>query len=421
MRFLTYCLMSSAALIPATAHAVKLKPLIDTRLRYETVDQTGIANKADALTARARLGVEASEGPLSFLVEAEATMALDESYFSGVNRKPAYPIVADPENVELNRIQVQYKGIAGTVVTAGRQRINLDDQRFVGSVGWRQNEQTFDAVRIEYAGIKNLKVDLTYSWSDRTIWGVDGGKRGFVTRPQAMNGDNIFANAGYKTPLGTLSAFFYRVDVDETPAALQRMSSNSFGARFTGSRPLGKAIKWSYTLSFARQQDNGTNPLDYRADYFLAEGGLDIAAFKLGAGVEQLGGDATVTTKATATAFAGGFAFQTPFATLHKFQGWADKFLTTPAAGITDYYTSAGYGWKKVGPFDTIAATAAWHRYTSDVGSIVYGDEINVQLQAKLKKYTLTAKYADYQRKGIASFAGDADTKKFWLSVDWVF
>lgn len=427
MRFLTCCLVSATALLPAAAQAVKLKPIVDTRLRYEHVDQAGITNEADALIARARLGIEATEGPLSFLIEAESTFAISETYASGVNRKtllPAargYPIVADPENVELNRIQLQYKGIPATVITAGRQRINLDDQRFVGSVGWRANEQTFDAARIEWTGIKNLKLDLIYAWSDRTIWGVDGGKRGFVTRPQAMNGDNVFANASYKTPVGLLTGFFYRVDVDETPAALQRMSSNTFGARFAGTRPLGKSVKWSYLLSYARQQDNGTNPLDYSTDYVLAEGAVDIGALKLTSGIEQLGGDRTVSTKATGAAFAGGFAFQAPLGTLHKFQGWADKFLTTPAPGITDYYGSAGYGWKKVGPFDTIGITAAWHRFSSDVGSIHYGDEINLQLLAKVKRYTFTAKYADYQRNGIASFAGDADTKKLWLSVDWVF
>ncbi|WP_340316087.1 alginate export family protein [Rhizorhabdus argentea] len=426
MRFLTCCLLSSAVLFPAAAQAVKLKPIIDTRLRYENVDQTGFGNKADALTARARLGVEAVQGPFSFLVEAEATLALDENYSSGVNRKTAlpaaigYPVVADPENVELNRIQVQYKGLPGTVLTAGRQRINLDDQRFVGSVGWRQNEQTFDAVRAEWSGIKNLKVDVTYSWSDRTIWGIDGGRHAYsLGRPQAIGGDNIFANVSYKTPYGSLTGFYYRVDEDKPVAALLRNSSSSFGGRFSGSRPLTKSVKWTYTLSYAHQQDIGTNPINYSADYFLAEGSLDIAAFKLGAGVEQLGADRSVTTKATGLPFPGGFAFQTPFATLHKFQGWADKFLTTPAQGITDYYASAGYGWKKVGLFDVISATAVYHRFDSDVASIHYGDEIDVQLQAKVKKYTFTAKYADYQRQGIASFAGDADTKKIWLQVEW--
>ena len=427
MRFLTRCILSSVALLPGAAHAVALKPIIDARLRYEHVDQQGIANEADAVVARARLGLEASQGPLSFLIEAEGTMALSEKYSSGLNRKtlrPAatgYPIVADPENVELNRIQLQYKGLPGTVLTGGRQRINLEDQRFVGAVGWRSNEQTYDAVRLEYAGVKNLKLDVTYSWSVRTIWGIDGGARAFVNRPQAMNGDNVFATVGYKTPLGTLSGFYYRVDVDELPVALQRMSSISFGARFSGARPLSKTVKWSYNISYARQEDIGTNPLDYKADYILAEGFVDIAALKLGAGLEQLGGDRSVTVKATGLPFAGGFAFQTPLATLHKFNGWADKFLTTPAAGISDYYASAAYGWKKVGPFDLITATAVYHRFNSDVGKIHYGDEINLQLQAKLKKYTITAKYADYQRKGIASFAGDADTKKLWLQLEWAF
>ncbi|RYH05995.1 MAG: hypothetical protein EON57_06950 [Alphaproteobacteria bacterium] len=427
MRFLTRCFISSVVLLPATAHAVKLKPLVDTRLRYEHVDQQGFANEAEAVIARARLGVEATEGPLSFLIEAESTFAISEKYSSGLNRKtllPAaagYPIIADPENVELNRIQVQYKGLGGTVATAGRQRINLDDQRFVGAVGWRSNEQTYDSVRLEYGGVKNLKIDLTYNWSVRTIWGIDGGARGFVNRPQAMNGDNVFANVSYKFPVGTLSGFFYRVDVDEVPVALQRMSSNTFGARFSGTRPLSKAVKWTYTLSYAHQQDNGTNPLAYKADYFLAEGFIDINALKLGAGVEQLGGDKRVTSKATGLPFAGGFAFQTPLATLHKFQGWADKFLTTPAQGITDFYGSAAYGWKKVGPFDLITATAVYHRFDSDVGEIHFGDEINLQLQAKLKKYTFTAKYADYRRTGISSFGGDADTKKFWLQVEWAF
>ncbi len=426
MRFLTRCLISSVVLLPATAQAVKLKPIIDTRLRYEHVDQRGFGHDADAVLAHARLGVEATEGPLSFLVEAESTFALSEKYSSGLNRntlRPAatgYPVIADPENIELNRIQLQYKG-KGTVLTAGRQRINLEDQRFVGAVGWRSNEQTFDAVRFEYAGIKNLKIDLTYNWSVRTIWGVDGGRRGFVGRPQAMNGDNIFANIGYKTPIGTLSGYYFRVDVDEVPVALRRMSSGTIGTRFSGSRPLSKTVKWTYTLSYARQRDIGTNPLDYKADYFLAEGFIDINALKLGAGVEQLGSDKSVRTKATGAAFAGGFGFQTPLATLHKFQGWADKFLTTPAQGITDYYASAGYGWKKVGPFDTVTATAVYHRFDSDARKIHYGDEINLQIVAKMKKYTFTAKYADYQRKGISSFAGDADTKKLWLQVEWAF
>jgi hypothetical protein len=422
MRFLTCCLLSSAVLVPAAANADGLKPILDTRLRYENVDQTGLPKKAEALTARARVGVEATEGKFSAIVEIEGTAAITNDYFNGVNLKSAtYPIVADPANIEFNRVQIQYKGLPKTVVTVGRQRINLDDQRFVGSVGWRQNEQTFDAVRIENTYIKDLKIDVTYSWSDRTIWGINGGENGFTNRPQSIGGDNVFANAAYKTKYGLATAFYYRVDEDESVVALLRNSSATYGGRFAGTYAFSKTFKWNYVVSYARQTSNKTNPLIYAADYYLVDGSFDIKAFKLGAGVEILGSDKSVTTKATGLPLAGGFAFQTPFATLHKFQGWADKFLTTPAQGIVDYYGSIGYGWKKIGVFDTIGVSAVYHRFDSDVGKINYGQEYDAQIVAKVKKYTFTAKYADYERKGIASFAGDADTKKFWLSAEWAF
>ena len=411
----------AAVSTPAMAGTLTLKPLIDTRLRYETVDQDGFAEDADAVTFRARAGAELASKSWSFLVEAEGTLAIVEDYNSGVNGKAIYPIVADPENIELNRAQVQFKGLPGTVLTAGRQRINLDDQRFVGSVGWRDNEQTFDAVRVEWTGIKNLKLDATYAWSDRTIWGIDGGKFGAANRPQAIEGDNVFANLSYTTKLGVLTGFYYRVDEDEPVVALLRNSSQTFGGRFAGAYPFSKAVKLTYAASYARQSDISTNPLNYSADYYLGELGFEAGPLKLLGGIEKLGSDGSVTAKATGAPFAGGFAFQTPFATLHKFQGWADKFLTTPAQGITDYYGTIGYTVKKKGPFDVIGLTATYHRFDSDRLDINYGDEIDVQLMAKVKKYTFTLKYADYQREGIASFTGDADTRKFWASVEWAF
>src|SRR3546814_5482681 len=100
--------------------------------------------------------------------------------------------IADPQNIELNRLHLQYRGVAGSIVTVGRQRINLDDQRFVGSVGWRQNEQTFDAARLE-STFGPVQVDATYAWSNRTIYGIYAGPR------QAFSGDNFFLTTGVKT------------------------------------------------------------------------------------------------------------------------------------------------------------------------------------------------------------------------------
>jgi hypothetical protein len=393
------------------AEPFKLKPLIDTRLRYEHVEQVPFANDAEAVTLRARLGIEASNKNWSFLAEAEGTLAINEDYNSGVNGKTLFPIVADPENIELNRIQVQYRGIPKTVVTVGRQRINLDDQRFVGSVGWRQNEQTFDAARVEWSGIKDLKLDVTYSWSVRTIWGIDGGNAFGLARQQAIGGDNVFANLSYKTKIGTLTGFAYLVDQDELVVSGFRMSSQTFGARFAGAYPLSKAVKLTYAASYAHQSDYHRNPNDYSADYYLGELGVAAYGFTLGGGYEVLGADSGVALT----------SFQTPLATLHKFQGWADKFLVTPPNGIKDLYGSIGYAKPKpMKGIDNIALTAVYHRYDSDRLSQHYGDEFNAQIAVKVKKYTFIAKYADYNAKEVLPFA-TTDTKKFWLSTEWAF
>ena len=416
--FLLSATALSAIATPVLAQDIVFKPIIEARLRYETVDQDGPApltssRDADAVTVRLRAGGEISKGPFAFLAEGEGTLAIDEDYNSGVNGKTLYPVVPDPENVELNRLQFQYR-TKPLVVTVGRQRINLDDQRFVGSVAWRQNEQTFDAVRVEYMGVKNLKVDVTYAISARTIWGIDGGKFGTANRPTQIDGDNVFANVSYKTKFGTLTGIAYLVDEDEAVVALRRNSSQTYGARFAGAMPLSKKVKLSYLASYAHQSDYRGNPVDYSADYAAAELGLDVAAFKLTGGYELLGSDAG------ATGIAGGFAFQTPFATLHKFNGWADKFLTTPGTGIQDYYAGVGYTVPKIGKAGPLVASFTYHHFSSDRLSIHYGDEYNAQVTLKINKHlNALVKYADYDRKGIASFTGDADTKKFWAQIDY--
>ena len=394
--------VGAAIIVPAPVAAQQVKPLLDTRLRYEHVDQDGFARDAEAVTLRVRAGAELTNGAWSLLAEAEGTADLAERYDSGVNGRTQYPIVADPANGEINRLQLQYRGLPKAVATLGRQRINLDDQRFVGAGGWRQNEQTFDALRLEYGGIENLKADLTYAWSDRTIWGIDG--KG--ARQQAVSGDNLFANLAYSRPFGTLTAFAYVVDQDEPVVSSFRLSSKTFGFRFAGNRPIGKAAKLSYAASYARQSDHHRNPQDYSADYYLADAKLDLHGPVVGIGYEVLGADDGRPLT----------SFQTPLATLHKFQGWADKFLTTPPNGIRDLYATGGYGLKKVAGFDSIDAGVTWHRFRSDRLGIAYGSEWDASVAAKRGRWTVTAKLADYDADRFAT-----DTRKCWLQLEWAY
>ena len=402
MRVLPLLAAGGLVATPALADPIALKPLIDARLRYEHVDQAPLSKDADALTARIRAGFQASTGPFALLAESEAALAINPVYNSGVNGKAAYPLVADPQNVELNRLQLQYRGLPKTVVTVGRQRINLDDQRFVGSVTWRDSEQTFDAVRVEWSGIKGLKADLTYADNVRTIWGIDGGNRFGPTHPGEVGGDNLFGNLSYATRLGTATGFTYLIDQNQRLVFVN--SSQTYGGRFAGAYPLSRTVKLTYAASYATQSAYRRNPNQYRAEYYLGELGLAMNAVTLGAGYEVLGADRGV----AAT------SFQTPLATLHKFNGWADKFLVTPPDGLRDLYGSAGYGWKTVAGLDSAGLIAIYHRFSSDRLERRYGDEIDLQASARKGRTTAIVKYADYRTHGFAT-----DTKKLWLSLEW--
>ena len=265
----------AAALLPCAASAqdFTVKPLLDARLRYENVDQDGIARDANAVTLRLRPGLQVSDGGWSALIEGETNLVFDTAYNDGTNGRTQFPLVADPRNAEINRAQIRYAG-KDFAITAGRQLIELADQRFVGSSNWRQNQQTFDAVRIQYGQAKGFSADLTYSWSDRTVNGIHG----MGARQQAVSGSNVFALLNYGTSLGTLTGFAYLVDQDEKAVQNYALSNQTYGVRFAGSQPVGKGVKIGYIASWARQSDYHNNPNDYVADYWLAEASLTASA-----------------------------------------------------------------------------------------------------------------------------------------------
>lgn len=386
----------AAQATPAVA-PIKVKPILDARVRFETVDQGAL--DAEVLTVRLRGGAEVSSGQFVALAEVEATGAAINDYnafpftIDDKQRRPQYAVIADPQNVELNRLQLQFKSEALTA-TVGRQRINLDDQRWVGSVGWRQNEQIFDAVRAE-AKLGPVAADLTYAISQRTIFGTDAGPR------TAYDGDFVLASAGSKLGRVQGKLFAYLLDYDED--FFLANSSQTYGGIVSAAIPAGDKVKLSIRASYARQSDYGDNPFDYAADYWSIEGGAQFAGFGLSAGWEELGSD-------------NGRAVQTPMATLHKFNGWADLFLTTPATGLQDAYVSVSKTFPKVKALPCLNFNLAYHSFDSATGGIDYGSEWDASAGFKIGKLGLLAKYADYDAKSFG-----VDTRKFWLQADWAF
>lgn len=388
-----------ACAISAQAQEITVKPIAEARLRYEHVDQGGLDAAAAALTMRVRGGAEATGSALSATVIAQGNLALVDDYYDGLNGSATRPLVADPQNVTLYIAQVRYKA-KGVTLTAGRQRIALDDERFVGNVAFRNNAQTFDAVRAEVTPAAALRLDVSYVWSVRTIWGIDGNG----ARQQAIGGDTVLANLSWKTPLGTVTGFAYLVDQDEAAVQAFRLSSQTYGARLVGSHAFAPAVSLAWQASYARQSEWRRNPNTYRADYWLADATLDVKGWKLNGGYEVLGADAGVPFT----------SFQTPLGTNFKFQGWADKFLTTPANGVRDLYLGGGYGVARLGALSAVTLQATWHRFDSDRLDQQYGNEIDLLASARLRRTTIALRYAHYKADTMAT-----DTDKVWIQFDW--
>ncbi len=399
-----FCLLAAASTLafatPALAAPGDPIPLgedlivdlqVATRLRYEMVDQPNLPDEANAVTARARVGAEFSAWGIKLLVEGEGTGALVNDYNDTLpfNGAEPYPVVADPENIELNRLQLSYVS-NGSGVTVGRQRINMGNQRFVGAVGWRQNEQTFDAIRGQLK-TGPVSFDAVLASSQRTIFG-DHSPNGH------FDGTLFLGNVVLDLPVVDATAFTYLLDYETRLA----MSSQTYGLTVSAAIPVG-GMAFNASATVATQEDAGGNPTNYRTEYLQAELGTTLAGFTVSVAFEELGSDHGVA------------SFQTPLATLHAFQGWADLFLTTPANGVRDYYATVRRQ-VAVPALGNVTAQVAYHEFDSAYGGLSYGSEWDASLGFRVGPFNIVAKYANYDSDGFA-----VDTQKFWLQAEWGF
>ena len=375
-----------------TPAAARSGPILDARLRYESVSDDAFANTADATTLRFRLGYRTPVvSGWSGLIEIENTSHLfGEKFNSSANGHASYPTVADPDNTELNQAYVQYAPSAATRITFGRQRMNYDNQRFFGAVGWRQNEQTFDALDMEHHFDNG--VALRYSYIDRVqrVFGEDNPN---PTLARFML-DAHLLRASVPVGPGTLVGYAHFIDNHTLPLTSHR----NLGLRYTAKHDQKDGVGWLVNLEVATQHRYADGSQLIHADYTLAEGGLTWHGNTFKAGWETLGGN-------------GRYAFQTPFATLHAFDGWADRFLTTPVNGLRDGYLSWNRG------FGKLSATIVVHDFQSDHRSIHYGREWDASLGwAFAPHWNALAKIADFHRGDVG-----LDVAKTWLSVEYSY
>lgn len=388
--------------------AVKL----DLNYRYENVDQdkgTKVAagkykgqypDTANANTARLRAGLlSPTFYGFQGYAEYEGNLAMQEDFNSTRNGLTQFSTVADPEKSELNQLWLSYAGIPDTLIKGGRQRIKLDDDRFIGNVGWRQMETTFDSVLITH--------------NNQQLFGltVNAGYIGNVQTFTATT-ENISApilNVSYKVgDYGTAIGYGYWLDYTERENA--EKSSATYGLRFTNYQKPGDSFKLSdnyglvYTAEWGYQQDYGHGKTAYDANRLNLMGGFTAYNFTVQGAMEQLDGKGINRT------------FDTPLGTNHAFQGWADLFLVTPKDGIRDVFATVSSTFDR----GEVVLTGVFHNFTDDTGQNQYGKEWDFQATKKFgKHYSLLAKYAYYSADNSIPAAPGAytttDTQKIWI------
>jgi len=372
----------------------KGKVSVDLRYRFELVDIDEFDKSAKASTLRFRLGYTTKEFfGFSIHADLETIQVVGiERYNSTDNGRTDYPVVADPPDSELNQAYLDFTGLDYTLFRLGRQRIKLDNERFIGNVGWRQNEQTFDAFTVSNTSFVNTILTFHYIRNVNRVFGEHHSTLG-NTR---LNG-YVF-HGKYTFSLGSAIAYVHFYDYVHEP----KKSHQNYGLSFDGGYDLSQSTRLLYRAEFATQHDLNEGAVKINAIYFLFELGCDWNKLKIQAGYEKLGGD-------------GIYGFSTPFATLHKFNGWTDRFVVTPDNGLQDIYIYLGYPVDIMGR--SLVLKAAFHSFNSDSAGIKYGSEIDLLAQMNVwEDFNVLVKYANYNAKDYAT-----NTNKFWIALRYWF
>ena len=162
------------------------------------------------------------------------------------------------------------------------------------------------------------------------------------------------------------------------------------------------AVTLGYSLEYAVQQGWRGSP-DHDQRYFLAETVASWKILKATVGYEALGGN-------------GISSFQTPLATTHAFDGWADQFLITPTEGLRRIYGSLGATVAKT------SLTAIFHDFSADAGPH-YGNEVDLLASYPvLDNLTVFAKYASYFADEFPVVAAQAtNIHRGWVYAEYKF
>ena len=371
---------------------------LQIRPRYEFVDEDNTNSNANAFTVRTVLGAKFDALGVDGLgAELEITDVRNFGFDNYAPESAGYSVVADGEQTRVTQANISYAkdGFVGVV---GRKGINLDNQRFIGTVDWRQMPQTYDLASVAYKGIENLELMAAYVWQVNRIFDRDLGG----LKVPDFDTNTVLLHAAYKVvPELTITAYDYMI----------ASKYDHIGIRAAGGTTLDNGVKLNYMAEYAKQMDPSLT--ENSVPFSDAEPEQDADYYRIGLGGSHHGFNAGVCYEVLGEAGSGTDSFNTPLGTLHAHNGWADMFLVTPVDGLQDFSVKLGYGDKILGNI-----MGVYHKFDSDAESVDYGSEFDVvYTKGVMKNVNMMLKGAVYSQ-------GDAttpyvDTTKYWVMFDY--
>jgi hypothetical protein len=311
-----------------------------------------------------------------------------------INGSP-YPLLPDPRYTGMNRVYIEYQGVQDTRIRAGRQRVRLDNQRWISDNDFRQIPQLFDGVETVYTGFANTELYGAYFGRVRTTSGTTN----------ELNLTLLHA-AWNPLPGQSLSAYGYFHDQAQN-GAFTGFADNSY--RVTGVRWTGSAAPWfgwtaidvPFEAEFAAQRAHAGGDSRIDANYWRVGGG--VAWHETVARIDHEVKESND----------GHYGVQMPLTDFYAFNGWTLHFFNTPRQGLRDSWVTLRQGWRD------FTLYSEYHRFRSDYGSLDFGHELDAGLTyAWNENAALRFQHARYDP---GASTADPRIRKTWITFTWKY
>lgn len=363
---------------------------VSVRARLADASVAGETGRAASLLLRARLASRWTR-QWSTLVEVDHVSSTWRDDHSDGRRLNGKPLIPDVPGTELNQLAVRYRG-AENEVTLGRQRLEWDEQRFLGSDSFWQQDQTFDALALERRLLMSSRWQYLYIGRANRIFGRgrDLPEHDYPSYPETDEPPGYYPDDYSLAGEHRHDSHLTRLELNEwdyTQLVLYglaldnrdqpSMSNDTLGARYRFSYQ-AHPLRYRLLLEVAGQE-RPELPGRPQPHYYLAELAVGYQSWEWLGRHEVLGSDQ-------------GYGFTTPIGSTYLFQGFAGVFAITPDDGLKD--SSLRLNWR-AHPWEV---SVRHHWFSAQTDGRDYGREWNIEVQLKpARPHEIALRYADFQ------------------------